>query len=46
MTRVIFPTDLSFFSVLTRCGSLTATACELGLTTPAVSKRLRQMEDR
>lgn len=46
MTHAIFPADLSFFSVLVRCGSLTAAARELGLTTPAVSKRLRQIEDR
>ena len=46
MGKTINPADLSFFSVLVHCGSLTAAARELGLTTPAVSKRLSQIEAR
>jgi len=46
MTKAINPADLSFFSVLVQCGSLTAAARELGLTTPAISKRLSQVEAR
>lgn len=38
--------DLAFFSDLARCGSLTATARELGLTTPAISRRLAALEQR
>jgi len=47
MTHVkhgINPVDLQFFSTLATCGSLTAAARELGITTPAVSKHLAQME--
>ncbi|MEK8028267.1 LysR family transcriptional regulator [Pseudaquabacterium rugosum] len=40
------PTDLAFFSVLGGAGSLSAAARELGVTTPAVSKHLAQMEAR
>jgi LysR family transcriptional activator of dmlA len=40
------PADLPFFSTLAAAGSLSAAARELGLTTPAVSKRLAQMESR
>ncbi|MFO1219462.1 MAG: LysR family transcriptional regulator [Burkholderiaceae bacterium] len=40
------PADLGFFAVLARAGSLSAAARELGLSTPAVSKRLAQMEQR
>jgi len=40
----INPLDLQFFSTLATCGSLTAAARELGVTTPAVSKHLAQME--
>lgn len=36
--------DLGFFTVLARAGSLSAAARELGVTTPAVSKRLALME--
>ncbi|MEK8052962.1 LysR substrate-binding domain-containing protein [Ideonella sp. DXS22W] len=42
----IQPTDLGFFSVLAGAGSLSAAARELGITTPAVSKHLAQMEQR
>lgn len=38
--------ELAFFALLTRVGSLTATARELNLTPPAVSKRLAQLEKR
>lgn len=46
MTRAIQPADLGFFSVLASAGSLGAAARELGITTPAVSKRLALMESR
>jgi LysR family transcriptional regulator, transcriptional activator for dmlA len=42
----IQPADLGFFSVLASAGSLSGAARELGLTTPAVSKRLAAMEAR
>jgi len=38
--------DMEFFSVLARCGSLSAAARELQVSTPAVSKRLAQLETR
>jgi DNA-binding transcriptional LysR family regulator len=37
---------MAFFSLLARCGSLSGAARELQITTPAVSKRLAQMEAR
>ncbi len=40
------PSEMAFFSLLVRAGSLSATARELAITTPAVSKRLAQMEAR
>ncbi|HSV35091.1 MAG TPA: LysR family transcriptional regulator [Ramlibacter sp.] len=46
MGKAIHPADLGFFSTLVQCGSLTAAARELGITTPAVSKRLSQIEAR
>ncbi|QIE29485.1 HTH-type transcriptional regulator DmlR (plasmid) [Caballeronia sp. SBC1] len=46
MTSPIQAEDLSFFSTLAGCGSLTAAARELGLSTAAVSKHLSQMEAR
>ena len=46
MAQRIQPADLGFFSALARAGSLGAAARELGITTPAVSKRLAQMESR
>ena len=42
----IQPADLGFFSALATAGSLSAAARDLGVTTPAVSKRLAQMEAR
>lgn len=46
MASDVQPADLGFFSVLASTGSLSAAARELGVTTPAVSKRLAQMESR
>ncbi|GAB3765042.1 LysR family transcriptional regulator [Ramlibacter monticola] len=46
MANAIQPADLGFFSTLVQCGSLTAAAREMGVTTPAVSKRLSQIEAR
>jgi LysR family transcriptional activator of dmlA len=37
---------LAFFVRLVQCGSLTATAQELGVTPPAVSRRLAALERR
>ena len=42
----IQPADLGFFSALASAGSLSAAARELGISTPAVSKRLALMESR
>ncbi|WP_151637179.1 LysR substrate-binding domain-containing protein [Noviherbaspirillum aerium] len=39
-------TDLSFFSLLIRSGSLAAAAQELGVTPPSISKRLAGLESR
>jgi DNA-binding transcriptional LysR family regulator len=38
--------EMGFFHVLMRCGSLSAAARELGLTPPAVSRRLALLEER
>jgi LysR family transcriptional activator of dmlA len=46
MARNLQPTDLGFFSTLARAGSLCAAGRELGISTPAVSKRLALMEQR
>src|SRR5688500_18889887 len=46
MSSGIQPVDLGFFSALAGAGSLSAAARELGVTTPAVSKHLAQMESR
>jgi DNA-binding transcriptional LysR family regulator len=46
MASGIQPADLGFFSALASSGSLSAAARELGITTPAVSKRLALMESR
>ena len=46
MTATVHPADLGFFSTLASAGSLSAAARELGVTTPAVSKHLAQMEAR
>ena len=40
------PSEMAFFSLLARRGSFSATARELDVTTPAISKRLAQMEAR
>ncbi|MDO9143737.1 MAG: LysR family transcriptional regulator [Rhodoferax sp.] len=40
------PSEMAFFSLLARLGSFSATARELNITTPAISKRLNQMEAR
>lgn len=45
-TPTSVPAEMAFFSQLVRCGSLSATARELSITTPAVSRRLAQMEIR
>ncbi|WP_293604425.1 LysR family transcriptional regulator [Polaromonas sp. UBA4122] len=45
-TPVSAPSEMAFFSLLARCGSFSAAARELDVTTPAVSKRLAQMEAR
>jgi DNA-binding transcriptional LysR family regulator len=45
MARAL-PSDLAFFSVLARAGAFSAAARQLEVTTPAVSKRLAQMEAR
>lgn len=46
MAGDIRPADLGFFSTLASAGSLSAAARELGVTTPAVSKHLAQIEAR
>jgi DNA-binding transcriptional LysR family regulator len=46
MPSAIQAADLAFFSTLAGAGSLSAAARELGVTTPAVSKHLSQMEAR
>lgn len=40
------PSELAFFTLLVRQGSLARAARELGLTSPAVSRRLAQLEQR
>jgi LysR family transcriptional activator of dmlA len=42
----VLPADPGFFSALARAGSLSAAGRELGISTPAVSKHLAQMEQR
>jgi len=42
----IQPTELGFFVALASCGSLSAAARDLRITTPAVSKHLAQLEAR
>lgn len=46
MSQASTSQDMQFFSLLVRCGSLTAAARELTVTTPAVSKRLAALESR
>ncbi|OGB07237.1 MAG: LysR family transcriptional regulator [Burkholderiales bacterium RIFCSPHIGHO2_12_FULL_61_11] len=38
--------EMAFFSLLIRCGSLSAAARDMGVTTPAVSRRLALLETR
>ncbi len=45
-TPATAPSEMHFFSLLVRVGSFSAAARELGLSTPAISKRLAQMEGR
>ena len=45
-TPVSAPSEMSFFSMLMACGSFSGAAIELGITTPAVSKRLTNLEAR
>lgn len=45
-TPVSAPSEMAFFSLLARCGSFSMAARELEVSTPAVSKRLAQMEAR
>lgn len=46
MSNPVQAADLGFFCVLANASSLSAAARELGVTTPAVSKHLAQMEAR
>jgi DNA-binding transcriptional LysR family regulator len=46
VAHTVQPAELGFFSTLAACGSLSAAARELGVSTAAVSKRLAQMESR
>ncbi|WGT65509.1 LysR family transcriptional regulator [Variovorax paradoxus] len=46
MSHGIQPTELGFFVQIATGGSLSAAARNLGVSTPAVSKRLSQMEQR
>lgn len=46
MSGLLQPADLQFFSALVAAGSLSAAARELRVSTPAVSKRLSQLEGR
>ncbi len=46
MSDLIQPADLGFFCTLASAASLSAAAREMGVTTPAVSKHLAQMEAR
>lgn len=46
MSSVHVSDEMAFFSQLMRSGSLSAAARELGVTPPAVSKRLAQLEGR
>lgn len=45
-TPTTAPSEMAFFSQLIRVGSFSATARELNVSTPAISKRLSQMEAR
>src|SRR5215208_2187757 len=46
MSAAAASSEMAFFSVLARSGSFSAAARELGVTTPAVSKRLAHLEAR
>jgi DNA-binding transcriptional LysR family regulator len=46
VSALVQPADLQFFSALVAAGSLSAAAREMRITTPAVSKRLSQLESR
>jgi DNA-binding transcriptional LysR family regulator len=46
MKSAVLAADFGFFSTLISAGSLAAAAREMGISTPAVSKRLAQMEAR
>ena len=45
-TPVSAPSEMSFFSMLMASGSFSGAAIEMGITTPAVSKRLTNLEAR
>jgi LysR family transcriptional activator of dmlA len=45
-TPISAPSEMAFFSLLARCGSFSMAARELDVSTPAISKRLAQMEAR
>ncbi len=45
-TATAASSEMQFFNVLVRCASLSAAAREMQVTTPAVSKRLAQLESR
>ena len=45
-TPISAPSEMAFFSLLARTGSFSATALELGISKPAVSKRLALLEAR
>jgi len=45
-TPISAPSEMNFFNLLARCGSFSAAARELEVSTSAVSKRLAQMEAR
>lgn len=46
MTPISAPTEMAFFSLLASKGSFSATALELGISKPAISKRLATLEAR
>jgi len=46
MNSPSLPSDMAFFSLLARCGSLASAAREFGVSAPAVTKRLAQLEAR
>lgn len=46
MTPISAPSEMAFFSLLASKGSFSATALELGISKPAISKRLATLEAR